>query len=262
MEYTKGCFTLIRFCCSKGHFCYGGINMGEYDGKIPKPIFILLDNKGKMQYCNINNPKMIEELIEEMKLLQYIGTSDFMKKEIDDYIVSIEKINLGGKTYWVLTIESEVNLLIYKDFSTGLFNRNYWEHLKSQIIKLPGISNYSIIVIDIDNLKELNDKYGHIQGDRAIEIVGYAIKEGMRDNDIAIHYGGDEYLILLPNTTEEGARKVIQRIRKGIAFKCKDEKVIVEISAGIACSDCFYDFEAVAQIADKKMYLEKRGKRK
>ncbi len=87
---------------------------------------------------------------------------------------------------------------------------------------------------------------------------GYKITE---DNDIAIHYGRDEYLIILPNTNEEGAKKVIQKIRKGIVVKGEDEKVIVEISAGIACSYCFYNFEALAQISDKEMYIEKREKR-
>lgn len=122
--------------------------------------------------------------------------------------------------------------------------------------------SYSIIIIDIDNLKERNDMYGHIEGDKAIEIVGAAIQDSIRENDIPIHYGGDEFLIILSNTNSKGAEKAIERIRNEIAKKCGDEKIKVEISAGIACSDCVNDLEAMMQSADKKMYNEKRQKKR
>ncbi|MFZ7104175.1 MAG: GGDEF domain-containing protein [Peptococcaceae bacterium] len=235
--------------------------MDKYMERILKPIFALLDGEGKIRYCNVNNHEVIERLFAEINLRKYLDSGDDLKKEVAGFSVNVEKISFAGKVLWVVTIENEAYLLMYKDLATGLFNRNYWEHIKSQMIKPPGSIPYSIIIIDIDNLKDLNDKQGHLQGDKAIKIVGSAIKEGIRDNDIAIHYGGDEYLIILPDTKEEGARKVIRRIRTEIALKSENENIRVEISAGIASSDSICDFEKMAQIADKNMYCEKEQKR-
>jgi diguanylate cyclase (GGDEF)-like protein len=118
----------------------------------------------------------------------------FIKKELEDYIVTVDRLCIEGKLFWVVGIESEENFLIYKDFTTGLYNRNYWEDIKNGIQKFSGVVSYSIILIDIDNLKEKNDTYGHLEGDKAIKIVGKAIQNAIRENDIAIHYGGDEFL--------------------------------------------------------------------
>lgn len=235
--------------------------MVEIGKELLKTIFILIDTTGVVYYSNIKNKNMTKEYLKKFKIKEILNTNDFIKKEIGDYIITVDKLSIEEKLFWVVTIEKENSYLIYRDFSTDLYNRNYWEHIKNGIVKLHGDMFCSIIIIDIDNLKERNDLYGHIEGDRAIKIVGEANKNSVRENDIPIHYGGDEYIIILPNTSKSSLKKVIERIRNEIRKKSADEKIKIEVSVGAACSDRSNDLESLLQSADKKMYFEKRGKK-
>lgn len=232
-------------------------------GKSPfTTIFILTDVNGKVYYSNINNADVIKGLLRTANINKLFNTGNAAKKEIDDYIITADKLSIDDKILWVLTAEIEDSYKPYEDFSTGLYNRNYWEHLKSGIVKLPFNGLYSLIVIDIDNLKECNDLYGHVIGDGAIAMVGEAILNSVRENDVPIHYGGDEYIIILPNTDSAGSKKVIDRIRNEISKKGVNEKLKIEISAGASYSDNISNLEQVLQSADRKMYCEKRRKKK
>jgi diguanylate cyclase (GGDEF)-like protein len=184
-------------------------------------------------------------------------------KEKEDFNLKIEKILLEKNLLFAVTIEKKGHIeLIYQDCFTGLFNRNYWEHIQSGIIKFPRVSNYSVVMIDIDNLKELNDTYGHGEGDRAIQTVGVAIKHCIREDDIGIHHGGDEFLLLLFDSDNIGAEKVIQRIRQEVDLVSDNSGIRVEISAGIASSNCLKNLQNTVQIADMNMYMEKKTKYK
>jgi diguanylate cyclase (GGDEF)-like protein len=120
---------------------------------------------------------------------------------------------------------------------------------------------FTLIVIDVDNLKSLNDSRGHLAGDKAIRIVGQSIRESIRKQDIAIRYGGDEFFILLANTKKAIVEKVINRIKENIRKRGKEENIHIEISAGAACSDCTCEIGKIIAIADNKMYKEKAGKK-
>lgn len=234
--------------------------MGESRNLNLKPLFFLLNDIGEIQYSNINNKSFIKEWIKKADILNNISSDKCIKKEFDDYIIYMERIFLVDDYFWAVTIEKDLFFSIYTDFSTGLFNRNYWEHIKRKLIRLPENYYYSIVIIDIDSLKEINDKYGHLQGDETIKIVGQAIKGEIRSSDIAIHYAGDEFIIILPNTKENEAVKVVKRIRERIEVLYT--KGNISISAGIAVSINDEDLETMLNIADKKMYLQKKTKNK
>ena len=149
----------------------------------------------------------------------------------------------------------------YRDSFTGLYNRNYWEQLISGVLHRPIPKRFTLIVIDVDNLKSLNDNRGHLAGDKAIRIVGQSIRESIRKRDIAFRYGGDEFFILLANTKKAIVEKVINRIKENIRKRGKEENIQIEISAGTACSDCTCEMEKIITTADNKMYKEKAGKK-
>lgn len=235
--------------------------MEGIDKELIKTIFILIDASGTVYYSNISNKGIIKKLLKILDIKKIISSNSYIKNEIDDYIITSDKLSIEDKIFWVVTIEREDSYRIYRDFSTCLYNRNYWEHIKTGMIKLPDDILYSIVIIDIDNLKEFNDLYGHITGDKAIALVGEAIQNSIRENDIPIHYGGDEYIIILPNTGVIGAEKVIERIKDELGEKCRIGDLKIEISAGVASSDDINDLENILQLADKKMYGEKRKKR-
>lgn len=227
-----------------------------------KTIFMLMGVNGEVYYSNINNTKIMKGFLKMLDIKALLNTEDFVKKEVDDYIMTADKLSIDNKVFWVVTVEVEDSYNMYKDFSTGLYNRNFWEHLKSGIMKLPGDIFYSLIVLDIDNLKECNDLCGHIVGDKAIAMVGEAIRNSVRENDIPIHYGGDEYIIILPSTELADAERIIERIRKNIKSKSGDLELKIEFSAGAAFSDDVSGLEQILQLADRKMYNEKRRKKK
>jgi diguanylate cyclase (GGDEF)-like protein len=183
------------------------------------------------------------------------------KKKIDGYIFTADKINIDEKALWVLITEMEY-YRTYDDLSTGLYNRNYWEHLKDGVVKFLYGSSYSLIVIDIDNLKECNDLYGHVIGDEVIASVGESILNSVRENDVAIHYGGDEFIVILPNANIAVANKVITRIKKDIKKKYINKKLKIEVSAGASYSNDISKLEQALQSADMKMYSEKNRKKK
>ncbi len=236
--------------------------MDEMGKKPFTTIFILADENGEIYYSNINNTSIAKEFLEMVDIRDSIYDGCPVKREIYDYIMTADRFSIEDRTFWVVTVEAEDSHKPYRDLSTNLYNRNYWEHLKNGIIKLHADLFYSLIVVDIDNLKECNDLYGHKAGDKAITAVGEAIRDSIRGNDIPIHYGGDEYIIILPNTGIVSAEKVVERIRNEIKRKSISKKFNIEISAGIACSDDINELEQIMQLADEKMYIEKRKKKK
>lgn len=104
------------------------------------------------------------------------------------------------------------------------------------MIQHPIPKRFTLIVIDVDNLKSLNDSRGHLAGDKAIRIVGQSIIESIRKQDIAVRYGGDEFFVLLANTKKAIVEKVINRIKENIRKRGKEENIHIEISTGTACS--------------------------
>jgi diguanylate cyclase (GGDEF)-like protein len=230
------------------------------DNSGPQIIFLILSNQNKIIYCSIGDKAWVEELIKDIDVDML--EQSISEKEKDDFIIKIEKIVKDNSTLFAITIERQGHQeLVYQDYFTGLYNRNYWEHIQSGIIKFPRVANYSVVMIDLDNLKELNDTYGHGEGDRAIKTVGLAIKHSIREGDIGIHYGGDEFLLILFDSDNIGAEKVIDRIRQEVEKENKNSDMLVQISAGIACSNCIKNLQNTVEIADMNMYLEKKNKR-
>ncbi|WP_207726875.1 GGDEF domain-containing protein [Anaerosolibacter carboniphilus] len=226
-------------------------------------IFVMLNEQCKMIYCSIEDRKMAEEIIRDIDIEASMNGENIIVKEKEDFNLKIEKIDLENTVLFAVTMEKQFHLeLIYQDYFTGLYNRNYWEHIQSGTIKFPRVSNYTVVMIDIDNLKELNDTCGHGEGDRAIKTVGMSIKQCIREGDIGIHYGGDEFLLLLFDSDIKGAEKVIYRIRQEVASKNENSGIIVEISTGIAYSNCLKSLQNTVQIADMNMYMEKKTKYK
>jgi len=147
------------------------------------------------------------------------------------------------------------------DAVTGLYNRNYWEQIISEVTLHPRTQNFSLILIDVDNLKEINDTYGHTAGDKVIEIVGQAIKKCIRKEDAGLRYGGDEFIILLFNQDKKAAYRVIERIRREINKLAAGQGMNIQISAGAAYYDCLQNMGDIIKMADRDLYKEKRVKK-
>jgi len=153
------------------------------------------------------------------------------------------------------------------DHLTGLYNRGYWELRLIQEFKR--YDRYeqtsSLIMLDIDHFKKINDKYGHTIGDEAIRGVSRAIKEQVRDLDIAGRYGGEEFGIVLTNTNGDGACVFAERLRATIeqlTIYTEGHEIKFTVSLGVAeLTDKIHDHRNWIEKADQALYKSKEGGR-
>lgn len=124
---------------------------------------------------------------------------------------------------------------------------------------------FSIIMLDIDHFKKINDSWGHSFGDTVLARVADVIRQTVRKSDIAARYGGEEIVVLLPNTDVRAAGFVAEKIRRDIeatTLMFEQDEVHVTVSVGIACShEPADDFKHVLEAADKALYRAKAGGR-
>lgn len=155
----------------------------------------------------------------------------------------------------------------YRDGLTEIFNKRYFFETLNHISNLEE-QNYSIVMIDLDNFKGINDTYGHPMGDLALRTVAQIIQNATRANDIVARYGGDEIIIYMQNFTDkERVRRRIENIRKEIeraVMTLDDTSISITASFGvyIKCNERL-TLDEVIKKADDALYLSKQeGKNK
>ena len=120
----------------------------------------------------------------------------------------------------------------------------------------------SVLMIDSDNLKGVNDNYGHEAGNRLLRHLAIAIQAELRFTDVAARYGGDEFIVLLPETPAKGAMEVAERIRNRVAgtpLELDSRRIVSSISIGIACyPEDGATLDALAAHADRALYSAKQ----
>ncbi len=229
-------------------------------------IRILVDERYEIQFANIQDQKA-SQYLKQFRVLDQLDKELPIEYNLEDYCVSIDKVSISKQNYYLVIAamrhpECKNCKEILMDTTTGLYNRNFWEQIKNDISFYPRPYNFSLIIIDVDNMKAINDVFGHLTGDRVIEIVGHAIKNNIReDRDIGIRYGGDEFIVLLANNCQDAAGKVIEKIRKDIDKRALKEKLNIQVSVGVAHNKQIADLEEMIKRADKYLYKEKETKR-
>ena len=136
------------------------------------------------------------------------------------------------------------------DRLTGVFNRNFLETDFENIFN--SFDNKSIAMLDIDYFKQINDTYGHQRGDEVLKHFAKKITSSIRKSDIVIRYGGEEFLIFMPNTAKQEAHIALQKIKNTLT-PCGD--IEFTFSAGIA--DEGETLAEMVKIADKRLYKAK-----
>ena len=152
------------------------------------------------------------------------------------------------------------------DSLTELWNRRYTDRELLRIFKSAERYKYkfTIIFIDMNYLKEINDQYGHEQGDLALILLAKILKKTCRNTDIIARYGGDEFLIITEHNGKDKIFTLVNRIKKNLSKKHIDEnnKITLSIAAGIASyPDDAKEIISLIKIADTEMYLDKKNQK-
>ena len=164
----------------------------------------------------------------------------------------------------IASLFEELKSQAVTDSLTGLYNRRYFEeYLKKEVTRsLRQHQPFSIIGLDLDHLKQINDNNGHAFGDLAIKTVAQVLKNNARSIDTAARMGGEEFNVILPGVDSEGALIAAERIRK--ALETTELEVIGHVTASIGVATFLEhadNMEDIMELTDQAMYESKRNGR-
>ncbi|OGO78460.1 MAG: hypothetical protein A2Y23_04995 [Clostridiales bacterium GWB2_37_7] len=225
---------------------------------------ILIDDEGEIIYSSLTCRHETKRFLEETSALHKISNRVFGVEKHGGYWVALQEIIYMNHIVYLIEykeIPNENNLLYlaFKDIMSGLYNRNMWEYILNMKNRETSVTFDTLILIDIDNLKELNDTEGHLSGDRCIRAVAESIKESIREKDIAFRYGGDEFIIMLHDFKGADISDFVNRIRNKIINK--SDNSMVGISIGTSSFQKYEELDSAFQLADKNLYTEKEKKK-
>jgi len=150
-----------------------------------------------------------------------------------------------------------------EDFLTKLYNRRgFQKHLdviEAQFKRYK--DDFTFVAFDIDFFKSINDKYGHDAGDIVLKSFAHGLKEHSRSEDVVGRLGGEEFLVILPKTSKDGAMKLADKFRQRIEktkFMYKKKAILVTVSAGVSLRSEYISPDEAIKAADKALYLAKQ----
>ncbi|MBS3740793.1 MAG: GGDEF domain-containing protein [Candidatus Cloacimonetes bacterium] len=198
---------------------------------------------------------------EVLALIVLASTNKFEKKLINQLNVYTHGFSLGLNN---AIIHEKLQQLAVLDPLTRIYNRRFgMERLREEFGKsIRSHKPLAVMMLDIDHFKDINDTYGHIVGDQVLKNLTAILKNNMRDGDIIVRYGGEEFMAILPGATKEGVKKVGEKMRRIIeenAFKYKDQEIKVTVSLG-ATSFPEHEVETYKELvkeADENLYHAK-----
>ena len=153
-----------------------------------------------------------------------------------------------------------------KDFLTGLFNRRYfYDDMQGYLASLEeNPMPYAVAVIDVDGLKNINDKYGQDSGDKILKLLAKKLIDDTKSSDIAARFGGGEFCVLLKNVSQEDAVKFFVGLRAAIAanpVNIKNESVKISVSIGVTFGKSDYNVDEILELADEALCKAKQNGR-
>jgi diguanylate cyclase (GGDEF)-like protein len=154
-----------------------------------------------------------------------------------------------------------------RDPLTGLFNRHFFNSIiapelaRSDRYARP----FTLMMVDVDNFRAVNNRFGHLAGDEVLQEVSRLLLEHVRESDRVIRYGGDEFLVFMPETAEQDAAKVAARLREQVTLVSR-KKGVGDIAMGLSVGIYTrqprekWSLEAILEEADRRLYADKRAR--
>ena len=187
------------------------------------------------------------------------GGDDFLTKPIDDGHL-IASVSIRAERSRIL------NMLMVQDSLTGLLKHTKIKELLAAEASRASRAGEPMVfaMIDIDHFKRVNDRYGHLSGDRVIKSLARLLQQRLRQSDGIGRYGGEEFAVVLPGCSLAAAEQVLNQIREGFArlrFRHGEEEFSVTLSAGLASVEQYHDAEGINRAADEALYAAKNAGR-
>ncbi|MGM0411137.1 MAG: PAS domain S-box protein [Bacillota bacterium] len=193
--------------------------------------------------------------IDKYGIFQVISTKE---NDFDEVDLELTELLIAHTSAAIKRIRAEkrIKYLGYHDSLTDLYNRTYFEEEMSRLDVSRNLP-FSIIVGDLNNLKKVNDKYGHDCGDEVIKHAAEILQNSCREEDILARWGGDEFGLLLPSTDKSTAQKIASRIQREMTnYSYKD--INVDLALGVATkTKNSEDINEIFKEADDNMYENK-----
>lgn len=201
-----------------------------------------------------------------------IGAHDYIIRPIDrNEFMARARTQIRRRRYQArLRDNYETSLsLALTDSLTGLYNRRYLEtHLQKLLQKnQESKKSLCVLILDIDHFKSVNDTYGHTVGDEVLKIFSFRIQDNLRSFDLVARLGGEEFVAILPDASEELSQFVAERLRRSIAekpFRVRVPEGEITVTTSIGGALIFYGDHTVQSVldrADKALYEAKNGGR-
>ena len=256
---------------------------------------VILANNNAIKLFGIN-PKELERY----HLKDFFADSDNRQllterleseKEVQDFEVLV-KTPLSDTPFWLLAsvniIDYNYDLALYSAFQditsrknretllknqatrdplTALYNRRYFEdEVNKQILEAKAKKQpYTVLMLDADHFKKVNDTYGHKVGDKVLIELASTAERALRDNDIVARYGGEEFVVFLPGIHAEQGKIVADRLRQSIAkqvvYSDTNQPVKFTVSIGVSSSDISDNVDTLIKTADEALYRAKQNGR-
>ena len=205
--------------------------------------------------------KIKENIIGSMAVLSYTDPGLYTKKDIKLMEFVSEQVATVVERK---RIEEELKKLAHYDFFTGAYNRGYGLELLQRQVKIGKRNKTSFLLAytDLDNLKKINDEFGHEEGDKAITQVANLFQSILREVDIIIRMGGDEFLLVFPDSSLKEIPIIEKRLYDELARENRNSNKPYKIgfSIGFSCYNSEHpkSIEEIIRIADQKMYKNKK----
>ncbi len=253
---------------------------GQYDLAI---ISLSLENFDSLRLCShlrsLERTRLLPVLIisnhgqeEIVSRAMEIGVNDYIKRPIDNHeMLARVKTQLTRKRYndcLRASVQQTIEMAV-KDSLTGLHNRRYFDmHFSTLFEKsLSSKKPITALMCDIDKFKAVNDTYGHDVGDAVIKEIANRIHKNVRNVDIACRYGGEEFVVIMPDTDVAYAHVVAERIRREVEehpvlAENGSKQIYTTISMGLSCVEFENDSpEKLIKRSDNALYSAKRAGR-
>ncbi|MDR2200371.1 MAG: diguanylate cyclase [Deltaproteobacteria bacterium] len=210
-----------------------------------------------------------EKNIEDEKLMELLSVEKVnLKSNLAD--VTRDYSNFVKQSTQLLKELEIIKSVALRDALTGIYNRRaYDEQLFLTLVNFKSgkLSTFSLIIFDIDYFRNVNNYYGHQAGDLILAGLAKVLVSTLRSDDFIFRYGGDEFVVILPNSPLEAGAKVAEKIRASVEAhsfpiaKTCDDKINITISVGVAQSRPDDTSETILKRADKALYAAKEGGR-